>query len=661
MPLTRAASAQDLRRMTRHERTIAGGTSAFAMSSNQFVERREGHVFSSGSLLKNDHFLEADRGHQLPVHVSGAPNYRSVNGVVVAVGQPTAFGVRSLLTMLQKRVLWINLREEPVLYINDRPFVLRDAEHPLRNMRSFRDISAQSLEELEQRLKVDVLSEARANGGLTLVHREIPLRHSNKSKQSGKKQVSLRACWEAASPPTVQTAAEFFAKLSNENTPYPSPQYVRVPMTPESVPAADDCTEIMRLVRQAWHKDSETVVVFNDQSGRGRCTLATVLATIVAKTMGVCCRSPFKHLRSTAPEAEEVPFLDDLAFVSQLLRVLPDGERSKQLVQTSLESSARVYDLQRRLKDSCYLLENARGDAEKHSAMSRTRLDLRRYARLLCVAACVIAGQTDFAEWLEQHADLTRFIDTLCEDDALERAVTPVSQLQLATPMEKQVVLSRSGNVLSKGTILKRAHFAPRHAVPSLTENMRIPGAPNFRSLLPIHMAQLPKSLSSVSLTSLAKLQASSSATPILDTPPESEMSFVESAGSNGENMQWPIAATAQWSVSGLRRLMALLSRFQGDAKHVEVVSLLEEPVLFLGEKPFVLRDAVHPFRALPEFEVRLEADRLRQVEHMLCDEAKAEIEDDTLLAHYETPDRRIAAKRVNVTAAEVRTMDDVW
>ncbi len=34
-------------------------------------------------------------------------------------------------------VCWINLREEPVVYINNRPYVLRELEFPFRNMIDF--------------------------------------------------------------------------------------------------------------------------------------------------------------------------------------------------------------------------------------------------------------------------------------------------------------------------------------------------------------------------------------------------------------------------------------------------------------------------------------------------------------------------------------------
>jgi hypothetical protein len=36
--------------------------------------------------------------------------------------------------------LWFNAREEPVLYINGRPFVLREEQRPLKNLQEYQGI-----------------------------------------------------------------------------------------------------------------------------------------------------------------------------------------------------------------------------------------------------------------------------------------------------------------------------------------------------------------------------------------------------------------------------------------------------------------------------------------------------------------------------------------
>lgn len=60
-----------------------------------------------------------------------------------------------------------------IVYLNGHPYVLRDYADPLQNMVSFLGINATRLEKLEERLKHDVVKEAKNMGGLILVHQEL--------------------------------------------------------------------------------------------------------------------------------------------------------------------------------------------------------------------------------------------------------------------------------------------------------------------------------------------------------------------------------------------------------------------------------------------------------------------------------------------------------
>lgn len=59
------------------------------------------------------------------------------------------------------------------VYLNGHPYVLRDYADPLQNMVAFLGINAARLEKLEERLKHDVIKEAKNMGGLILVHQEL--------------------------------------------------------------------------------------------------------------------------------------------------------------------------------------------------------------------------------------------------------------------------------------------------------------------------------------------------------------------------------------------------------------------------------------------------------------------------------------------------------
>ena len=64
-----------------------------------------------------------------------------------------------------RKVLWHNMREEPVLYINGRPYVVREADKPFQNL-EYTGIDRSRVEDMEARLKRDVLDEVRRKLGL---------------------------------------------------------------------------------------------------------------------------------------------------------------------------------------------------------------------------------------------------------------------------------------------------------------------------------------------------------------------------------------------------------------------------------------------------------------------------------------------------------------
>lgn len=101
--------------------------------------RRNGEVLGSQTVLKSDH-CPGCQSPSLPERVEGAPNFREVPGFpVYGVANPTIDGIRTVIHRIGsgirgRPVFWHNMREEPVIYINGKPFVLREVERPFKNM-----------------------------------------------------------------------------------------------------------------------------------------------------------------------------------------------------------------------------------------------------------------------------------------------------------------------------------------------------------------------------------------------------------------------------------------------------------------------------------------------------------------------------------------------
>ena len=133
------------------------------------------------------------------------------------------------------QVVWVNLREEPVLYINEKPYVLRDASAPLRNLTTYAGISPDRLEEVEDRLKQDVIGELRASKQV-LLHDE------------GRR--GAVPFWEHVSEADVMTPREVFERLSERfgEGEGNSVAYARVPLTPDRPPAPREFDALARCV-----------------------------------------------------------------------------------------------------------------------------------------------------------------------------------------------------------------------------------------------------------------------------------------------------------------------------------------------------------------------------------------------------------------------------
>ena len=103
------------------------------------IAMRNGEVLGRQTVLKSDHYPGCQNLNLLE-RIEGAPNFREVDGFpVYGVANPTIDGILGVLhrigsCRLGRPVLWHNMREEPVIYINGKPFVLREVERPFKNM-----------------------------------------------------------------------------------------------------------------------------------------------------------------------------------------------------------------------------------------------------------------------------------------------------------------------------------------------------------------------------------------------------------------------------------------------------------------------------------------------------------------------------------------------
>lgn len=95
---------------------------------------------SHSTLLKSDQWLS--KSHHVADGVRGAINFRNVQRTnIYALGQPTLEAIDEVVQRVRdahpsaKRIVWIALREEPIVYVNGAPYCLRRERFSLRNMK----------------------------------------------------------------------------------------------------------------------------------------------------------------------------------------------------------------------------------------------------------------------------------------------------------------------------------------------------------------------------------------------------------------------------------------------------------------------------------------------------------------------------------------------
>lgn len=296
------------------------------LSVQSVVKNRGGSVLARQLILKSDHFDTAVNT-RLDFSLFGAPNFRMADLNIFGVAQPTISGISTILHLLQchgasstttgtnvsgtghHTVHWFSAREEPLVYINQKPFVLRDASNPFENLKTYHGISAERLESMEARLKEDVIREILKYNQLLLVHEEI---------EDGR----VLPTWTSVD--SIQTPKEVFATLAQQKG-Y-AVKYVRIPISPEQAPEDHYLDDYVETIKASSSKDP---LVFNCGMGVGRTTFAMVVAMILRRAQILQSGQPDPFHISLSSARSSTDSRSDSKTTLRLVYMLEQGLSSK--------------------------------------------------------------------------------------------------------------------------------------------------------------------------------------------------------------------------------------------------------------------------------------------------------------------------------------------
>jgi hypothetical protein len=211
---------------------------------------------------------------------ANAPNYRKMDGKPVhGLGQPTKQGFHDVLNHIggkKKPVVWADMRAEGVIYINGKPYNLRQMKG-FENVDFKKGASGKELEALEEQLKQQLI----ARGEVEVVEEKLMVGPDGKPvlDNKGKQKTERVTHVEKLTPENCQTTQDVVKGLQDEGYKI---EYKRIPVTDETSPKESDMDEIRRFVAEAKknHPKDDVQYVFNCHQGKGRTTTAMVAAGI---------------------------------------------------------------------------------------------------------------------------------------------------------------------------------------------------------------------------------------------------------------------------------------------------------------------------------------------------------------------------------------------
>eukprot|EP01018_Ginkgo_biloba_P008621 Gb_04877 [translate_table: standard] len=488
---------------------IAASTDGRPLEMDTVAAKRNGEVLGRQTVLKSDH-CPGCQNLSLPERVEGAPNFREVPGFpVYGVANPTVDGIRAVIQKIGgvkggRPILWHNMREEPVIYINGKPFVLREVERPYKNMLEYTGIDRERVERMEARLKEDILREAEHYGGAIMVIHEA---------DDGQ----IYDAWEAVNSKVVQTPLEVFKGLELEGFPI---EYARVPITDGKAPKSSDFGALAMKIASA---SKNTAFVFNCQMGRGRTTTGTVIACLVKLRMeyGRPLRLPAAH---TAPsdadtgstsgeeagnESSDTTVgspvvemrrqdlfpsfgIDDILLLRKITRLFDNGVECREALDAIIDCCASLQNIRQAVLKYRKVFNHQHLEPRvRRVALNRGAEYLERYFMLIAFAAYLGSEAFDgfcepgssgipFKPWLHKRPEVQEMKWSI----RLRPARFFTIPVELRAPVEchdgdavmEAIVKARNGSVLGKRSILKMYFFPGQRRTSTYAD---IPGAPN--------------------------------------------------------------------------------------------------------------------------------------------------------------------------------------
>jgi len=232
-----------------------------------------------------DHFEGMDKLVKEAPHTEGAPNFRRMPGFpVFGTGQPTLGGFDKCLEPIEKKygdeknIYWVNLRQEPVVYVNGKPYSARDPEklHYHLTLKDPKEVA-----DWEE----GFVKAIKARGEeFEYIQDQFGEHPDDRGTECNKNTEKLAE---------VQSLTEVFGGLKAKLN---KVEALRIPVNQDQAPDEECFDQIVALLKNT---SASTPIVFNCQAGISRSTTGMIIASLIKEFQ---LASELNHMKGIVPD-----------------------------------------------------------------------------------------------------------------------------------------------------------------------------------------------------------------------------------------------------------------------------------------------------------------------------------------------------------------------
>jgi hypothetical protein len=215
--------------------------------------------------------------HLLKTEINGLANFRRVGqGQIYACGQPSVDAFRKLNDTLTEagaeKIVSCNVREDPVVYVNQLPFSPRNLKALNVPTVMPSSLTPDDMKALETRMAENIKFSVKRKGNLHDYFEEMYENPDQPNTCTGNSQKTL----EVKEPGDVRAISTLYEYLGEEDVAF---EFVRIPLPEEGAPSPAAFDAVATAVRNL----EGGAIVFNDAVGLGRATVAATIAGLLIK------------------------------------------------------------------------------------------------------------------------------------------------------------------------------------------------------------------------------------------------------------------------------------------------------------------------------------------------------------------------------------------